>query len=66
MTVIKTGGKDVPPQTLEEAARFVVSYSSVWKSGQFSADCYWVNPIQVSKTPESGEYVKKGIFHNPG
>lgn len=62
LTVIKTGGKDVPPQTLEEAARFVVSYSSIWKSGQFSADCYWVNSTQVSKTPESGEYVKKGSF----
>ena len=62
LTVIKTGGKEVPPQTIEEAACFVVSYSSIWKSGQFSADCYWVNPVQVSKTPESGEYVKKGSF----
>ncbi|WP_214044432.1 ribosome rescue protein RqcH [Methanomethylovorans sp.] len=62
LTVIKTSGKEVSPQTIEEAACFVVSYSSIWKSGQFSADCYWVNPTQVSKTPESGEYVKKGSF----
>ncbi|MBC7084999.1 MAG: NFACT family protein [Methanomethylovorans sp.] len=62
LTVIKTGGEEVPPNTIEEAARFVVSYSSIWKSGQFSADCYWVNPDQVSKTPESGEYIKKGSF----
>ncbi|MDY0385630.1 MAG: ribosome rescue protein RqcH [Methanolobus sp.] len=61
-TVIKTQGKDVPEQTLKEAAQFVVSYSSVWKSGQFSGDCYWVKPEQVSKTPESGEYLKKGSF----
>jgi hypothetical protein len=39
-----------------------VSYSSVWKAGQFSGDCYWVRPEQVSKTPESGEYVAKGAF----
>ncbi|MEL4305641.1 ribosome rescue protein RqcH [Methanococcoides sp. LMO-2] len=62
ITIIKTEGKDIPETTLEEAARFVVSYSSVWKSGQFSGDCYWVKPEQVSKTPESGEYLKKGSF----
>ncbi|AKB85935.1 hypothetical protein MCMEM_1882 [Methanococcoides methylutens MM1] len=62
ITIIKTEGKEIPEATLEEAARFVVSYSSVWKSGQFSGDCYWVKPEQVSKTPESGEYLKKGSF----
>ncbi|WP_342304206.1 ribosome rescue protein RqcH [Methanolobus sp. ZRKC5] len=62
ITVIKTQGEDVPEQTLNETAQFVVSYSSVWKSGQFSGDCYWVKPEQVSKTPESGEYLKKGSF----
>lgn len=62
MTIVKAQGKHVTEQTLMEAAQFVVSYSSVWKSGQFSGDCYWVLPEQVSKTPESGEYVKKGAF----
>ncbi|WP_406670343.1 NFACT RNA binding domain-containing protein [Methanolobus sp. ZRKC4] len=62
ITVIKTQGEDVPEQTLNETAEFVVSYSSIWKSGQFSGDCYWVKPEQVSKTPESGEYLKKGSF----
>jgi predicted ribosome quality control (RQC) complex YloA/Tae2 family protein len=62
MTIIKAQGKPVTEQTLMEAAQFVVSYSSVWKSGQFSGDCYWILPEQVSKTPESGEYVKKGAF----
>ncbi|MDP2216829.1 MAG: ribosome rescue protein RqcH [Methanolobus sp.] len=62
MTIVKAQGKPVTEQTLMEAAQFVVSYSSVWKSGQFSGDCYWVLPEQVSKTPESGEYVKKGAF----
>ncbi|MEZ5335969.1 MAG: ribosome rescue protein RqcH [Methanolobus sp.] len=62
ITVIKTEGREVPEQTLEETAQFVISYSSVWKSGQFSGDCYWIKPEQVSKTPESGEYLKKGSF----
>lgn len=62
ITVIKTQGEEVPEQTLQETAQFVVSYSSVWKSGQFSGDCYWIKPEQVSKTPESGEYLKKGSF----
>jgi predicted ribosome quality control (RQC) complex YloA/Tae2 family protein len=62
ITVIKTMGNEVPETTLQETAQFVVSYSSVWKSGQFSGDCYWIKPEQVSKTPETGEYLKKGSF----
>ncbi|MDD4247690.1 MAG: fibronectin-binding domain-containing protein, partial [Methanosarcina sp.] len=34
----------------------------LWKSGQFSGDCYWIKAEQVTKTPESGEYIKKGAF----
>lgn len=62
LTVIKTEGKDVPDTTLEEAARFAVSYSSVWKAGLFEGDCYLVKADQVTKTPESGEFLKKGAF----
>lgn len=62
ITVIKTTGKEVSPQALAETAQFAVAYSSVWKAGQFSGDCYWVKPEQVSKTPEPGEYVAKGAF----
>ena len=60
--VIKTDGKEVPETTLLEAAQFTVSYSGIWKSGQVSGDAYWVLPEQISKTPESGEYVAKGAF----
>ncbi len=60
--VIKTEGKEVPETTLLEAAQFTVSYSGIWKSGQVSGDAYWVLPEQISKTPESGEYVAKGAF----
>ena len=60
--VVKTEGKDVPEATLEEAAKFVVSNSGVWKSGRVEGDCYWVTADQVSKTPESGEFVPRGSF----
>ncbi len=62
LTVVKTGGKEVPESTLKEAAQFAVSYSSLWKAGHSSGDCYWVKSEQVTKTPESGEYVRKGAF----
>jgi predicted ribosome quality control (RQC) complex YloA/Tae2 family protein len=53
---------DIPRQSREEAAQFAVSYSTVWKEGRFADDAYMVTPDQVSKTPESGEYVEKGGF----
>ncbi|MFB6094042.1 MAG: ribosome rescue protein RqcH [Halanaeroarchaeum sp.] len=53
---------EIPERSLEEAARFAVTYSSVWKDGKFSGDAYMVAPDQVSKTPESGEFLEKGGF----
>jgi len=34
----------------------------VWKDGRFAGDVYEVAPDQVTKTPESGEYLEKGGF----
>jgi len=62
LTVIKTEGELVAEQTLLEAAQFAVSYSSIWKGGLVAADCYLIKGDQVSKTPESGEFLKKGAF----
>jgi len=62
LTVIKTLGEEVPESTQEEAAQFAVSYSSVWKAGLFEGDCYMVAAEQVTKTPEPGEFIKKGAF----
>ncbi|MBX0294338.1 ribosome rescue protein RqcH [Haloarcula nitratireducens] len=69
VTVLKATGpsepaKEVefPQSSLDEAAQFAVSYSSVWKDGRFAGDVYMVDPDQVSKTPESGEYLEKGGF----
>ncbi|WP_049998320.1 ribosome rescue protein RqcH [Halococcus sediminicola] len=69
VTVLKATGPseptrevDIPDRSLEEAAQFAVSYSTVWKSGRFAGDAYMADPDQVSKTPESGEYLEKGGF----
>ena len=53
---------EIPEASKREAAQFAVSYSSVWKGGRFEGDAYEVDPDQVSKTPESGEYIEKGSF----
>ncbi len=52
----------IPSTTIEEAAVFAASFSSAWSKGFGSLDVYWVNPEQVSKTPQSGEFVAKGAF----
>ena len=69
VTVLKATGPSEPAReidfseaTLGEAAQFAVSYSTVWKNGRYAGDVYTVKPDQVSKTPESGEYVEKGAF----
>ena len=69
VTILKATGPsekaravDFPDTSLEEAAQFAVAYSSVWKDGRFAGDAYMVEPDQVSKTPESGEYIEKGGF----
>jgi predicted ribosome quality control (RQC) complex YloA/Tae2 family protein len=64
--VIKSSGMNdeklpISEKTLEEACLFAASYSRAWN--QFGeASAYWVLPEQVSKTPESGEYLPKGAF----
>ncbi|RQG97789.1 ribosome rescue protein RqcH [Natrarchaeobius chitinivorans] len=53
---------ELPETSIEEAAQFAVSYSSVWKDGRYAGDVYAVDSGQVTKTPESGEYLEKGGF----
>lgn len=53
--------KEISEKTLNEACIFAASFSKAWK--QFAeAQAYWVLPEQVSKTPQSGEFVPKGAF----
>jgi len=51
----------ISEETLKEACIFAACYSKAWK--QFAeAEAYWVLPEQVSKTPQSGEYLPRGAF----
>lgn len=52
----------VTEKTLHEACEFAVATSRAWNAKIGSAAGYWVLPEQVSKTPQSGEYLAKGAF----
>lgn len=62
VVIAKTGGKDVSEEGLKEIVQFATSYSNLWKYGFYEGECYCVTGEQVSKTPPSGEYIKKGSF----
>ncbi len=49
-------------ERMDEVAQFAASYSGAYRSGHFSADVYSALPSQVSKTPESGEFISRGSF----
>lgn len=64
--VVKAGSavEDAIPiteSTLTEACQMGLVYSRAW--GQFAnGTAYWVNPEQVSKTPQAGESLPTGAF----
>ncbi|WP_321422145.1 ribosome rescue protein RqcH [uncultured Methanobacterium sp.] len=61
--VIKKGeAEEIPESTIHEAGTLAASFSSAWSKGYGSQDVYWVHPDQVSKTPQSGEFVARGAF----
>ncbi|MCD6369397.1 MAG: NFACT family protein [Thermoproteales archaeon] len=49
-------------ETLFEAAVLTAVYSNAWKAGFTVVDVFWVYGRQVSKSPPSGQYLKKGSF----
>jgi hypothetical protein len=51
----------IDERTKEEAGLFVVAHTKAWDTNTLSS-AYWVIGTQVSKTPESGEYVTRGSF----
>lgn len=62
-TIIQNKGDgEIPESTLYDGACFASSFSSAWTEGFSSYDAYWVELDQVSKTPQSGEFLKKGAF----
>jgi len=60
--LIKTEGKTPSQQSIREAAQLAASHSKAWKAKFSAIDVYWVRPDQISKTPPSGQYLKKGAF----
>lgn len=48
--------------TLREAGVFSLAMSKAWNAGLAGGSAYWVTPEQVSRTPESGEFVPRGGF----
>lgn len=57
------GGEGIKSQAiLEEVATAVSCYSRAWKLGHGRVDVFYVKPEQVSKTPQSGEYLSHGSF----
>lgn len=60
--VVRAEGREVPEATLRQACQFAICFSKAWAAGWGSGDAYWVMPDQVSKTPETGEFVPRGGF----
>lgn len=61
-SVVVKMAEGVGEQTLREACEFAISTSKAWAAKIGSAVGFWVLPEQVSKTPQSGEYLARGAF----
>ena len=59
---IKLNGDELNDKLIKESGEFAASFSSAWSMGFTSQDVFWVHPEQVTKTPESGEFLAKGSF----
>lgn len=54
--------KEIPENTINEAAEFCASFSRYWQRGVTFGDVYCIRPEQVSKTSQPGQYLAKGSF----
>jgi hypothetical protein len=63
-TILKEAraGTEESTSAIAEAAQFCAAYSKAWKAGLSTADVFWVNPEQLSKTANTGEYIARGAF----
>ena len=60
--VVKSEGKEIGNQTMQETADATCTYSRAWKLGLQTTPVFHVKPEQVSKKMQSGEYMGKGAF----
>lgn len=61
-SVVVKDGSRAGEATLREACTFSLVHSKAWSAGLAAGSAYWVLPEQVSKEPESGEYLPRGAF----
>ena len=60
--VVKSQGKKIDKQSIEECGIAAGSFSKAWRLGLSYVDVYFVKPEQVSKKTKAGEYLTKGAF----
>ena len=60
--VVKSQGKKIDKQSIEECGIAAGSFSKAWRLGLSYVDVYFVRPEQVSKKTKAGEYLTKGAF----
>jgi hypothetical protein len=59
---ILKSGRDADKLDINEVAIATASYSRAWKLSMVDADIFYVNPEQISKRANPGEYLNKGSF----
>jgi predicted ribosome quality control (RQC) complex YloA/Tae2 family protein len=59
---VKAEGKEVGETTLQETSNATFMFSRALKLGLMTSKVFWVNPDQVSKEAQPGEYLTKGSF----
>ncbi len=60
--LMKNARDKADKRDIEEAGEFLSCFSKQWSTGYGTADAFWVFPEQISKTPQSGEYISRGSF----
>jgi len=60
--VVKADGAEISKEVAMEAAQLCGCFSRAWQRGFSAIEVFSCTPDQLSKTPESGEYIGKGAF----
>ncbi len=60
--IIKSEKEEIYDIEKDETAEFLACYSKAWKAGISSVEVFYVNPDQVTKEANAGEYLQKGSF----
>ncbi len=60
--VVKHDQGSVDPAAAHEGCLYSLAYSKAWPTRVASGHTYWTEAEQVSKTPQTGEFLAKGSF----